>query len=185
MINLEKIMLPETVEVDGSVYYVQTSFKFWLSFLRTAADKKNKNKDYSFMYKVQGHKPTDQQHSFVALAQFCNPPQILPRIEKGSDTVLDYTLDADYIYSAFLEQYGIDLLTSDMHWYKFQALLRGLHDTKLNEIIGFRSYENKSGKQDEYTRHMEKMRDMWELPQESDEEDEDLKAFEALLYPNE
>ena len=173
-------MPPETVEVDGSVYYIQTSFKHWLIFLRKAASKADM-KEYDFMYK--GTPPQNKKRSFSALAHFCNPPQILPRIEKSNETVLDYQLDADYICTAFMERYGIDLVESEMHWYKFQALLRGLHDTKLNEIIGYRSYENTSGKQDGYTRQMIKMREMWELPQESDESDEDLQAFEALLNP--
>ena len=63
--------------------------------------------------------------------------------------------------------------------------LRDYTTQKLNEIIGYRLWENTSGKRDAYTRQMEKLKTAWELPQESDEEDEDLKAFEALLYPNE
>lgn len=81
-----------------------------------------------------------------------------------------------------MELYGIDLIESDMHWYKFLALFKGLHGTKLNEIIGYRLYENTSGKRDAYTRQMEKLRRAWELPQiETDENDEALAAFEARL----
>lgn len=186
MIDLKKARLPESVEVDGSLYPINTSFKYFLRFLELLADKETKPEDFDFMYKSK--KPQDRESGLIALLQFCNPPQILPRTDKledSSEKAVDYIIDADYLFAAFMERYGIDLVESDMHWYKFQALLKGLHDTKLNEIISYRLWENTSGKHDAYTRLMEKLKTAWELPQESDEEDEDLKAFEALLYPNE
>jgi hypothetical protein len=182
MIDLKKAKLPEAVEVDGSLYTIHTSFKYWLRFLELIADNQTPPQDFDFMYIEE--KPASRINGLIALVQFCNPPQILPRTERkeqSSDKAVDYAIDADYIFAAFMERYGIDLVESDMHWYKFQALFMGLHDTKLNEIIGYRLYENTSGKRDNYTRQMEKLRTAWELPQESDEEDEDLKAFEALL----
>jgi hypothetical protein len=182
MLDLKKAKLPEAVEVDGSLYTIHTSFKYWLRFLELIADNQTPPQDFDFMYIEE--KPASRINGLIALVQFCNPPQILPRTERkeqSSDKAVDYAIDADYIFAAFMERYGIDLVESDMHWYKFQALFMGLHDTKLNEIIGYRLYENTSGKRDNYTRQMEKLRTAWELPQESDEEDEDLKAFEALL----
>ena len=186
MIELKKTRLPESVEVDGSLYAINTSFKYFLRFIELLGDKEAKPKDFDFMYKSK--KPQARESGLIALVQFCNPPQFLPRtdkLESSGEKAVDYAIDADYIFAAFMERYGIDLVESDMHWYKFQALFKGLHDTKLNEIIGYRLWENTSGKRDAYTRQMEKLKSAWELPQESDEEDEDLKAFEALLYPNE
>lgn len=186
MIDLKKTRLPEAVEVDGSFYTIHTSFKYFLRFIELLANKDIKPQDFDFMYKSK--KPQNRESGLIALVQFCNPPQILPhtdKLEGSSEKAVDYAVDADYIYAAFLEQYGIDLVESEMHWYKFQALFKGLRDTKLNEIIGYRLWENTSAKRDAYTRQMEKLKTAWELPQESDEEDEDLKAFEALLYPNE
>ena len=186
MIELKKSRLPESVEVDGSLYTIHTSFKYFLRFIELLANKDIKLQDFDFMYKSK--KPQDRESGLIALVQFCNPPQILPHIDKlegSSEKAVDYAIDADYIFAAFMERYGIDLVESDMHWYKFQALFKGIHDTKLNEIIGYRLWENTSGKRDAYTRQMEKLKTAWGLPQESDEEDEDLKAFEALLYSNE
>lgn len=181
MIDLKKTGLPESIEVEGGLYYIQTSFKYWLRFLELLENKDTPPKDFDFMYKSK--KPSNRLDGLLALVQFGNPPQILPRIQKGEagEKVIDYTIDADYIYAAFLEQYGIDLVTSNMHWYKFQALFRGLHDTKLNEIIGYRLYEHKGGKKTDHDRQMEELRRAWELPLEADEADEDLIDFENKL----
>jgi hypothetical protein len=185
MIELKKSKLPESVEVDGSLFKIHTSFKYWLRFLELIADSQTPPQDFDFMYIEE--KPASRINGLIALVQFCNPPTILPRAETSGESgekATDYTIDAAYIYAAFMEMYGIDLVESNLHWYKFQALFKGLHDTKLNEIIGYRLWDNTSGKRDNYTRQMEKLRSAWELPQESDENDEDLKAFEALLNPN-
>jgi hypothetical protein len=181
MIDLKKAGLPEAVEVEGSLYNIQTSFKYWLRFLELLENKDVTPNDFDFMYR--NSKPSNRQDGILALMQFCNPPEVLPRFREseGDGKVVDYIIDADYIYSAFLEQYGVDLIISDMHWYKFQALFRGLHDTKLNEIIGYRLYKHTSGKKDSYVRHMEKLRSAWELPTNIDEDDEELKDFESKL----
>lgn len=180
MIDLKKAVLPETVEVDGRIYYIQTSFKYWLIFLDKITCKKALPQDFDFMYKDE--KPENRLNGLTALIQFCTPQQELPRCHTNDskEKAVDYAIDADYIYAAFMEQYGIDLIESDMHYYKFQSLFKGLHNTKLNEIIGYRLWENTSGKRDAYTRQMENLRSAWKLPEEN-EDDEDLKAFEALL----
>ena len=181
MIDLKKAGLPESVEVEGSLYYIQTSFKYWLRFLELLEHKGIIPNDFDFMYK--GIKPSNRENGLLALMSFCNPPSLLPRFQESEngEKAVDYIIDADYIYSAFLEQYSIDLISSDMHWYKFQALFKGLHDTKLNEIIGYRLYEHTGGKKDSYVRQMEKLRSVWELPMDSDENDEDIKDFESKL----
>lgn len=47
--------------------------------------------------------------------------------------------DAPYIYAAFLEQYGIDLSGSRMHWWEFMALFDSLgEDTKMWKIMYYR-----------------------------------------------
>lgn len=184
MIDLTKAKLPEAVKVDGSFFRVHTSFKYWLNFQALIADGKREPKNFDFMYVKE--KPTNRANGLLALIEFCNPPSVLPRKKRGDEndgSAVDYFIDADYIFAAFMEQYGIDLVESGLHWHKFLALFKGLHETKLNEIIGYRLWENTSGKRDAYTRQMERLKTAWELPQESDEEDEDLKEFEALLYP--
>lgn len=51
---------------------------------------------------------------------------------------LPYRFDADfkYIHAAFLELYGIDLITVDyLHWWTFRGLFRSLHDCRFTDIV--------------------------------------------------
>lgn len=41
----------------------------------------------------------------------------------NSKQAFDFEVDADLIYAAFIQQYGIDLQTEEMHWWKFMILL--------------------------------------------------------------
>ena len=98
MIDLKKASLPKAVEVDGRFYRVHTSFKYWLRFLELIEDKNTPPSDFDFMY--IDDKPQSRLNGVLALIQFCNPPQVLPRITGGSgERATDYAIDADYIYA--------------------------------------------------------------------------------------
>lgn len=64
---------------------------------------------------------------------------------KGKDIeVYSFRHDDDYIYSAFMQCYNIDLLNVEyMHWWKFRALFRALHDCKFTEIMGYRAADTR------------------------------------------
>lgn len=54
---------------------------------------------------------------------------------------MDFDQDAGYIYAAFAQCYGMDILGKDqnLHWWKFAQLLGGIsEDTKLAQIVSIR-----------------------------------------------
>lgn len=54
----------------------------------------------------------------------------------------DFQEDADVIYAGFIQQYGIDLQTEDMHWWKFMILLENLgSDTRLQKLMEYRTID--------------------------------------------
>lgn len=183
MIELNKTRLPQSIRVNGGRFFIHTDFRYWLRFCDLLADQEVKAEAFDFMYLAEP--PKNRLKGLYALAEFCNPPRDIPRDTGDTDNgtkIIDYKIDADYIYSAFYEVYKIDLLTAKLHWYQFNALLRGLHDTKLNEIMGYRAWENKTGRRDEYTKAMDKLKKQWELP-DAQKPDQDLINFEKLLRP--
>ena len=48
--------------------------------------------------------------------------------EPKEEPSMDFEFDAEEIYADFLREYNIDLFDTEMHWYKFLALLNGLSD---------------------------------------------------------
>lgn len=167
--DLIKIKLPSFVEVEGFFYEIKTDFRAWLAFSRLIQDEAT---SWEILEKTiyLCDPPKDKEKGLKALLEFYNPPQELPRkTGAGSKAIiLDYDIDADLIYSAFYEQYKIDLLETSLHWHKFLALLNGLHDTRLNEVMGYRVYDPND--KDDYTKQMQKLKNAWEIIPKAEKE---------------
>lgn len=79
--------------------------------------------------------------------------------------------DAEYIYSSFMQAYGIDLIDSQntLHWKKFNALLNGLpSDTKFAEVLKIRSYKPQKGDSKKYKESMKQLKKEYALPKDFD-----------------
>ncbi|WMC91262.1 Gp15 family bacteriophage protein [Kineothrix sp. MB12-C1] len=60
--------------------------------------------------------------------------------EKGDNVrCVDFDMDQWRIYSAFLNQYHINLSEADMHWWKFMGLLTALNECAYTQVVGIRS----------------------------------------------
>ena len=92
----------------------------------------------------------------------------------------DIRYDGDYIYSSFLQAYGIDLfdVQGELHWRKFNALLSGLPEgTKLMEVIKIRKWKSQKGDSAEYKEEMRRLQKDYALPNEIIEEEEYEEEF--------
>lgn len=171
MIDLTKKVLPNTVMVGGRAFPIKTDFRIWIRFL-IEFEKFQLNGmkgvlDISYLF--TGNLPVFHCiEDYNSILMFAFPVSVLPK-SASSSKVLDYEIDADYIYSAFLETYGIDLIDiKELHWHKFKALLHGI-GTKLSDIMGYRSYTGeKIEDQEEVYR---RLKDAWELPEQITEEE--------------
>ena len=66
-----------------------------------------------------------------------------------TETAYDFEEDSGYIIAAFIQQYGIDLTVTDMHWFKFLALFKALTDNAFTKLQELRTLDTKDmhGKQ--------------------------------------
>lgn len=178
--------LPDQISAGGKFFLIKTDFRAWLAFSRTISEKETLLDDVDFIYADEIPSRELKKEAFDALLEFYHPKCDLPRPSGKSEKVLDYVLDSQLIFCAFLEQYGIDLTATDesghfiqMHWHKFLALLSGLHNTKLNEVMSWRCWDGDT--KTEYGKQMAQLRAAWELPPDNQAEiDRDLEAFNAL-----
>ena len=179
MIDLTRKSLPNTITVYGRAFSIYTDFRVWLRFEIELTEHRSQNA-MPIEYLFKNERPVFCP--ITSLLEFARPKRELPRAIRGgaSDTrVLDFRIDSDLIYAAFLQQYGIDLIDiPELHWHKFLALLYGLKDTKLDEIMGYRCYEKQTNsKIDPY----EELREAWALDQIlTPEEEEELAAFNKM-----
>jgi hypothetical protein len=154
----------DSIWVSGAEYKIHTPFPFWIAFEKKFGDWRKEGRkgffyeEFDYLYALGI--PEDREIGFEELSKFYRNEQPLPNPTGKTSSVrgVDWLLDSEYIYSAFLQQYGIDLLASDIHWHNFLSLFNGLAGTRLNDIISARYNADKKGP-------MREMREAWELPE--------------------
>lgn len=182
MIDLTQNSLPNTITVSGREYSIYTDFRVWMRF-ENSLKGCHENDQIEIGYLFKNERPI--YSNIRDILAFSRPPRELPRAVRGTSSdaiVIDFEIDGDLIYAAFLQQYGIDLVEiPELHWHKFLALLHGLKGTKLDEIMSYRCYEKQQNKDiDPY----EELREAWTIvPPLSQEEEDELEAFNAMLTP--
>lgn len=179
MLDLTNKGLPNVVEINGTLFSIYTDYRLWMRF-EIEVSKMHRTDRIDIGYLFKNEKP--MYCNVTDLFSFSRPKNPLPRnIGHSSGAIaLDYELDADLIYAAFLGQYRIDLIDiKDLHWHKFLALLSALNEsTKLREVMGYRCYEKASNKNcDVY----EELRRAWEIDKRSPEEQKEADKFSSYF----
>lgn len=96
--------------------------------------------------------------------------------------IYSYEFDDEYIYSAFMEQYRIDLNSIKyMHWWKFKALFNSLNEnTQFVKIMGYRSMNLSKIKDKEMKLHYKKLQKLYVLPDMRSEEEKEADFASEL-----
>lgn len=133
---------PSAVRVNGEVYPVNTDFRVGLKIMQAYEDPQltGFEKQAILCGLLFLNIPDDIEAASRAAVKFldCGRVQDEPT-ERGR--VYSFTRDADYIYSAFLQTYGVDLRDPDthMHWWKWCAMFGDLSpDTTFETMRSFR-----------------------------------------------
>jgi hypothetical protein len=151
---------PSSVWTHEVEYPIKTGFYHWINFGQLIEGQKTialEKVNFLYQWKI----PEDSEAGFQELFKFYENRQPLPRPAGKASGVIpyDWKMDSEYIYAAFMQQYRIDLITIDLHWFDFCALFNGLVSTKLNDIISARHSKEKKGP-------LAEMRYAWEIIRE-------------------
>lgn len=174
MLDLRNKGLPDAIMVNGRAFFLDTDFRAWLDFPERIAGMGADYSLYAGLFK--GDAPLPSKAVTDALWQFFYEKREVPRGSASGEGLVDFGIDADYIYAAFLQAYGIDLVDAGLHWHKFSALLNALPaDTAMSQIMGFRGYSGSD-------KEMNKKKARWALPLKvSDEERAAMEEFNELF----
>ena len=148
MANILLDILPETVDIDGIEYRINSDFRISILFELLMQDDEL-GKRQKLVQGLQLYYPEIPHNVTMAVDKMiwfyrCGKETGSGGHGSGSGRakqIYSFEHDDDYIYAAFLEQYGIDLQdVEELHWWKFRALFRGLsEDTEFVKIMGYRS----------------------------------------------
>lgn len=190
--------LPLTVVVDSTEVPINTGHRAGIAFTSvveddTLTDEDKLSRALDIYYKDRDVARHDVSALIKAALDFYSydPSEYYGRtraaLNKGGDKprktkqLISYIKDDALIYAAFLQQYGIDIADSELHWHKFRALLDGLtEDTQLVKVMRYRSVKlgDVSTEERKFYRDMQ---EFYSLEQISDAEAEQLSALEDKL----
>lgn len=190
--NMLVDVLPDSVEIDGTDYRINTDFRISILFELLMQDDGIEAQD-KVIPALELYYPVIPQNVTEAVNQMiwfyrCGKDQVKPKegSESGGSSqkiIYSFDYDDDYIYAAFLEQYGIDLQDVEhLHWWKFRALFKALgENTEFVKIMGYRSMKITSSMSKEQKQFYKHMQTIHALPESNKEKEADAILAEALM----
>lgn len=147
--------LPEAVTVSGISYPIRTDYRrsigFELLLQNRSLTPQNRFWRQLDMYYISDI-PSDPAAAYEAILVFYSGGKNFNDKKHAASNsivvstpkpkrILDYKQDANYLYAAFLSQYGVDLADVEhLHWWKFCAMIAGLDEHQMmSKIMGWRA----------------------------------------------
>lgn len=170
-------LLPKEVNIEGEDYKINSDFRTSILFELLMQDNSISEEEkiiqaLELYYPIL---PTDLNKAIEGILWFyrCGKDEVENK-NKGtgkSTSVYSFNYDDDYIYSAFLDQYSIDLQDVNyLHWWKFKAMFKSLkEDNEIVKIMGYRAMDVNKIKDKEQKAHYKKMQDLHKIPINKDE----------------
>lgn len=182
-------VVPDTVEIDGVEYDINTDFRISIMFELLMQDSSiSDGERISLALNLYYPRiPHALDHAIEMMLWFykCGKDvgkESAGNIGGGTSRIYSFDHDAEYIYAAFLDQYGIDLQSIEhLHWWKFRALFKGLkEDNMISKIMGYRAIAIDDNMSDNEKKHYREMKRIYALPDNRTEEEKQLDFDNAI-----
>lgn len=183
-------LLPSEVKIDGVEYEIYSDFRTSILFELLMQDNEIDDKE-KISLALELYYPIIPKNIDIAIEQLlwfyrCGKDiKTSNKSGKGkSSQIYSYDYDDEYIYSAFLDQYNVDLQdTVNLHWWKFKAMFKSLkEDNEIVKIMSYRSMDLSKIKDKEQKAHYKQMKELYKIPANiSKNEKEKLNSIEDAL----
>lgn len=184
--------VPEYVEIDGIEYKINTDFRIGIMFElliqdNTLADMEKVEIALNLYYPEIPNDPIQALEKILWFYR-CGKEYDAESPQEGTEgttqqqAIYSFEHDAEYIYAAFLDQYGIDLQDIEhLHWWKFRALFKGLkEDNLIVKIMGYRAIKIDDNMTDSEKRFYRRMKKIYALPDNRTKEEKERDFTDAI-----
>lgn len=175
--------LPESVSIAGKEYAVNTDFRAWMKIegilSGNIGDKFSRLADALLL--CYRELPENPEQAVEGMLWFYSLGEPGGSSGKAKAPIYNFEDDAEYIYAAFLSEFGIDLCTAQLHWWKFRALFLALSEnSKFSKVLAFRTVDVSKIKDKEQKRYYERMKKLYKLPDRRTEAEKEQAFAESL-----
>ena len=129
--------------VSGTTYQVDTDFRRWIEFQAIiSSGEENGRKAERLLEFMQSMGLPPSVETLDAMVRFYTAASTEKGTGGSRQQAFDFEKDSEFIYSAFLECYGVDLSVARLHWWRFKAMFKSLpQDCELCRIMGYRTID--------------------------------------------
>lgn len=165
---LAKKDLPTSIRVNETEYSIKSDFRTWIKFETMMQDSEIPDQfRLILLVKLVGNSRLlneDSESVQNALLSFYRLNRPIKKSRKSSGEVAyRFEEDMPWIYAAFWEQYHMDLLTADLHWWEFKPLFDSLSsETMFGKIMGYRTADL-SKMSESVRKEMAELKEYWSL----------------------
>lgn len=185
-------VLPKHVEIDGIEYKINTDFRIGIMFElliqdNTLTDMEKVEIALNLYYPEIPHDPIQALEKILWFYR-CGKEYDAESSQEDTEgttqqqAIYSFEHDAEYIYAAFLDQYGIDLQDIEhLHWWKFRALFKGLkEDNLIVKIMGYRAIKIDDNMTDSEKKFYRRMKRIYALPDNRTQEEKERDFTNAI-----
>lgn len=191
---LHNILLDKLPQITPNGYNIKTSFKQGIKFELLMQDRELSKEEQvelalSLFYfkndlkKIKISKDIEKRIEDILWFYKCGKEE-KTSLKKGKNKqkqIYSYEFDDNKIYSAFIQQYNIDLQKVDLHWWQFKSLFESLtEETQIVQIMGYRAMELSKIKDKDMKKHYKQLQEEYKLPDMRSEEEKEEDFAEAL-----
>ncbi len=170
---------PTSLLISGREYEINTDFRVWMKISEIFSEENISSADkiikiFSLIF-TSSVLPSSIDEAIKSIGEFLVPfPSGNERKGKGGNTAFSFSHDGGLIYAAFLSQYGIDLTSARLHWWRFLALFFALDSCKFTEIVKIRTMDLSTIKDTDQKRFIRKLKRLYRLPSVSPRMSEEI-----------
>ena len=129
-------MYPQYVEVEGKKYKINTDFRVAIECNRIAEDETigDLERSLGIIYTLFGEEGINTPEHYEKLLEMAKKYLLCGKEYDGETNEkpdMDFEQDIALIEASFMSDYKIDLENTQMHWWKFMALMNGLSYSEL------------------------------------------------------
>ena len=169
--NLLLDALPQTAEINGRRYRVDTDFRAAYRYAAAAqSGLPSKQFILQALHCFFGQEyPSDIEAAIDWVDWFYKAGTIQNTVgngKGGAPAPISFEHDAGRIYASFMSVYHIDLLdVKYLHWWKYKALFDALpDDCEIMKIVGFRTAKIDSKMPKNQQEYLRKMKELYAIP---------------------
>lgn len=167
MTNILIDQFPETLEIEGKEYAINTDYRYALSSILAfeSAELTIYEKVSIMLQNLFGNNIPENAEEALVKSQYFLNGGISEKEDREEKRVYSFDVDQSLIFAAFQGTHGIDLSTAKLHWWRFLNLFMDLGaDTSFCQLVSLRKRNNEGKLTKEEKDFVRSHRDLFLLP---------------------